>query len=1042
MHLKYDSKISSLDALGLKSISAKNIYLHKYIKEVELDGAKFVMIPYQQDQSVIRDWVSSKISSNPNHLENSVGVVHMAINGAIQRYQIDNRNNIYCRTFDEMTGKKLLVEKKKASSKNDTDASKNDLDLPSQGSTVPKYLTKFKKVFSGHFHHHHFCDPKVIYAGSPMQHHFGDSGDSGRGVVIYDTESNQVEFVQNPNWDVFRTVRISSEDELGNLSVYNGKHVSVIYESMDLMPQSVQEKLLEAGAKSVRKHSVVVKKVKSSLTSHQESTVDDEKTFTGQSFEDFVVKYVKQYANLSSLGIDSSFTEDIINIGKEIIAGVSKEGKTHLGMGDTFKASLKSITIQNFLGVQGSITFDIKDMENGVWYLEGSNGSGKSTVLEAITWCLFERFLRSDMKADFCVNDVTKKDCLVRIDFTSGYSVERFRKYTKTGSKMLPDEIAELTPERKGAGIRVFKDGQYLSDFEKGSTKDSQTAIEGLLGVNYDTFSKSIVVGDNFVNFLTSDAKQRREMVEDLLGLYLFDDYLASAREKKKKLIETVFHLKGQEENLKLIIDQTTERIAKLQQDQKDSEEQIAKDLGELAQCKAIHSEISLQRKSLEEKWREIEKRKVMIENYKTQQEKQNSLNKSIELCEAKLTKLNQTMNGRTASEVEDRFNEQIDQVRTTISQLSETSMSTELELRLAKERVNKIADLSDLSECPYCEQKIDGHTHGKMDEEKKELEQNISTLSNTLRGLNGDYSKLEYEQRTLEENKRKAVREINQLQNDISLAEREKKSLTLELANVTTKLQQVNINDLENQVDSKALSEQIREKSTSENSYLKKVYEIEARVKYSRERVESMKRELTNQQTTLQDAKTKIESASNKTQIYEREYPALDFWEKAFDRKTRKSSSKTSKDEFETMRSFLLEKSIEDLNNILQEYSKLMGSDALQISFDSDLMIKEEYGKRSSGQRKRNHLMIHFALFELVRQRSRFISNFLMLDEVFDALDVTGQEQVQQVIELMSTKVDKVFVISHSTQNMELRKKAIRASMTNEGSKYEVIYR
>ena len=78
-------------------------------------------------------------------------------------------------------------------------------------------------------------------------------------------------------------------------------------------------------------------------------------------------------------------------------------------------------------------------------------------------------------------------------------------------------------------------------------------------------------------------------------------------------------------------------------------------------------------------------------------------------------------------------------------------------------------------------------------------------------------------------------------------------------------------------------------------------------------------------------------------------------------------------------------------------------------------------------------------ALFELVRQRGRFRADFVMLDEVFDALDVTGQEAVQGLLSMLAERVTKVFVITHAQPHL-MGKDAniIKVSMTPKGTAIE----
>lgn len=54
--------------------------------------------------------------------------------------------------------------------------------------------------------------------------------------------------------------------------------------------------------------------------------------------------------------------------------------------------------------------------------------------------------------------------------------------------------------------------------------------------------------------------------------------------------------------------------------------------------------------------------------------------------------------------------------------------------------------------------------------------------------------------------------------------------------------------------------------------------------------------------------------------------------------------------------------------------------------------------------------------MFELVRQRSRYQSQFIALDEVFDALDKKGQGAVRSVLDMLAERVKKVLVVSHAS--------------------------
>ncbi|KUI62358.1 Nuclease SbcCD subunit C [Cytospora mali] len=88
-----------------------------------------------------------------------------------------------------------------------------------------------------------------------------------------------------------------------------------------------------------------------------------------------------------------------------------------------FVAQPLRLTMTNFLGVQDTVTFDFGGLPRGSLALVvGCNGAGKSTILEAMTWCQFGRCVRGGLAVNDVVNDVAGRDCEVSLAFSNGYS--------------------------------------------------------------------------------------------------------------------------------------------------------------------------------------------------------------------------------------------------------------------------------------------------------------------------------------------------------------------------------------------------------------------------------------------------------------------------------------------------------------------------------------------------------------------------------------------------------------------------------------------
>ena len=116
--------------------------------------------------------------------------------------------------------------------------------------------------------------------------------------------------------------------------------------------------------------------------------------------------------------------EEVLEYGKRIRAetvGQTLQGETAL-QSKAFHGSLEYMEIENFLGVQERVTIPFGEMQDGVWLIQGRNGSGKSTIMEGLCWCLFGDFIRSDMRKSYALNDYMNQgqSCRVLLQFRNG----------------------------------------------------------------------------------------------------------------------------------------------------------------------------------------------------------------------------------------------------------------------------------------------------------------------------------------------------------------------------------------------------------------------------------------------------------------------------------------------------------------------------------------------------------------------------------------------------------------------------------------------
>lgn len=133
----------------------------------------------------------------------------------------------------------------------------------------------------------------------------------------------------------------------------------------------------------------------------------------------------------------------------------------------------------------------------------GENGSGKSTILDAITFVLFGKPFRKINKPQL-VNSINNGDCVVEVEFS-------------VGSKHY-----HVTRGIKPNVFTIVCDGSEVP--APAAAKDYQDILENhILGFGYKSFCQVVILGSStFVPFMQLPAGQRREIIEDLLDISIF----------------------------------------------------------------------------------------------------------------------------------------------------------------------------------------------------------------------------------------------------------------------------------------------------------------------------------------------------------------------------------------------------------------------------------------------------------------------------------------------------------------------------------------
>lgn len=187
------------------------------------------------------------------------------------------------------------------------------------------------------------------------------------------------------------------------------------------------------------------------------------------------------------------------------------------------------LKIHNFLTIGDANEISLDD--RGLVLIQGindddtsatSNGVGKSSIPDALCWALYGQTAR-DESGDAVVNNVAKKDCFVRVllqDGESRYSITRYRKHK---------EFKNQTVVRawSGEGYTEFV------DISKGTEKETQEVINGIMGCSLDVFMAAIYAGQEQMPDLPKMTdKQLKLLIEEAAGVQRLEGAYLKAREK------------------------------------------------------------------------------------------------------------------------------------------------------------------------------------------------------------------------------------------------------------------------------------------------------------------------------------------------------------------------------------------------------------------------------------------------------------------------------------------------------------------------------
>jgi len=362
----------------------------------------------------------------------------------------------------------------------------------------------------------------------------------------------------------------------------------------------------------------------------------------------------------------------------------------------------QKMEVENFLSItKGSVV--LKDQ--GLVLIEGvnmddssaaSNGAGKSSIVDAISWCLFGVTARG-AKADAVINIQAGKNTSVRLRLEidgESYVIVRGRKHPSLKNRV---KVYRINPGATRAG-------EDYEDLTLGTDDATNRLIETLLGCNEQVFNASIYMGqDRMVDLPSLTDRELKTLIEESLGLSVMDDAHAIAKSNESEA----------RDHLREVTDEIRDSQSKLESLRKENEfidDQIDRSLSDLR-------EITRQEEQAKEALQEAQRAQKILEPMRVHLTRQRSAN------DAELSGMNRVL---------DEIKSKVTRIRERLTVAEVTKDNLEKE-RIAALKALKNADKA--TTCPTCGaeqsadpdhiEKIKINLQNKVDQIKAKIKEN-----------------------------------------------------------------------------------------------------------------------------------------------------------------------------------------------------------------------------------------------------------------------------------------------------------------------------
>jgi DNA repair exonuclease SbcCD ATPase subunit len=865
----------------------------------------------------------------------------------------------------------------------------------------------FDLVLLGDIHKTQFLnEAKTIgYPGSLVQQNHAES--LVHGIYVWDVATKSAEFVEIENDTAFYTIEVDTGVYQPLPQLPKNLYLRVKYRNTD------QSEIKRIVAEIKQEHNVLetsLMKIRDFTTSSNENkklNVHDVRDIDYQN--SLLVDFLKEKYDL-----DEQSIKDICEINKIVNNALPKSEvpRNSIWLPKTFEFSnMFSYGKGNFI--------DFSNM-TGTYGIFAPNASGKSTLLDSIAYCIFDKCSRTTKSAQVMNSTSDSFQCKLVFELNGlEYTIERKGSKQKLGNVKVNVDFYYVDQD----GSKVSLNGKERNDTNK--------SIQNVMGTYEDFVLTALSMQNNNTGFIDMNQKDRKDLLSQFLDINVFEDLYNLANNEMKEVSVLLKEYQKQEYHellKKAEFDVDTFEIKLEQVKDKRSEVEGKRDAKSEEILTATKELIKVDEDSVDIE--ELEGQKSAIEAGITKVTCSVSENNDqISLIESKIAELNNKKVGTTL--IKDINLEDYSHKLNSHKLDTEALQHKQLELSNAnanlKNSLKKMEKLKELKYDPNCKFCMDNvfvkdaiETKNSIEAEEqsvKQLEEQAETLKKRIKDCSSAVE--------IKEAKDKYEKDLQDLEAKKNKKEAEDNKLTKKLQDAQTLL-----TNIETKIASYYQQEEAITHNQTVNTKIAKLKEESKAINRELEQVNDEISDITANKKLEENNKTKYEQGISKLKDLETKFKDYQYYLQAVHRDGLPHKLIAN----------IIPQVEEEINNIL---AQLVDFQVVLHADDKNINAYIAYDENNFWPLELTSGMEKFVASLAIRTSLINVStlprpNFMAIDEGFGALDQTNLSSMVMLFDYLKTQFKFIMIISHIDSMRDVVDHHIEINKVNGRSKIE----